>query len=348
MSIRPEDLGPHVQAIVRALIQYTPEHFKTGFCRVEQAKNQAAGRFRYAIGSKEFPDQGTSRPSPELHDAVYQLARMYEKDGSGFPGIEAAFEAQPDGGFKTSVSLLDLDAPPPAKDADEKLWQAVYSARERFFVERFGAMPPDIMKLMNLTGVWPGGGLFAIEATRMNGLGITTSFGLSNPDMPTNATAQNAKQERNADGSMSFSATLGSRTPRFAPPEDAGYGYELMIVTPRPEPWAMLPVSWFVQTEILRDVDLLDRVREIGGLTVEEIRIGQEPNDMGDFLVAPAMAPFPTHADLPNGKMTLLVATLITRDEMKLALQNGQPALLDRLVKSGVGQISTKGRRSVV
>ena len=69
---------------------------------------------------------------------------------------------------------------------------------------------------------------------------------------------------------------------------------------------------------------------------------------MGDFLVAPAAAPFPTHAELPNGKMTLLIATLITRDEMKFALKNGQPALLDRLAKSGVGQISTKSRKSVV
>jgi hypothetical protein len=346
--VRPEDLGPHVQTIVRALITYTPEHFKTGFCRVEQAKNQAAGRFRYAIGSKELPDQGTSRPSPELHDAVHQLARVYAREGESFPGIEASFEAKSDGGFKTSLELLGQDAPPPSKDADESLWQAVYSAREAFYVEHFGPMPAHIMKLMNLSGVWPGGGLFAIESTKMNGLGITTSFGLSNPDMPTPVMAENMTQERGDGGNMTYSSTIVPRTPRFAPPEDAGYGYELMIVTPRPEAWAMLPVSWFVQTEILRDVDLLDRVREIGGLTVEEIRVGQEPNDMGDFLVAPAAAPFPTHAELPNGKMTLLIATLITRDEMKFALKNGQPALLDRLAKSGVGQISTKGRKSVV
>lgn len=67
-----------------------------------------------------------------------------------------------------------------------------------------------------------------------------------------------------------------------------------------------------------------------------------------DFLVSPAGAPFPAQTMLPNGLMRLLVATRITRDEMRWAMASGPAALAQRLDDAGVGQRSMLRRGSVV
>src|SRR5262249_2923436 len=97
----------------------------------------------------------------------------------------------------------------------------------------------------------------------------------------------------------------------------------------------------------LKDIDLLGRVLEYDGMTVESIKIG-DGSETADFLVQPASAPFPAEARLPNGVMRLLIATRITREEMNFSMQHGRGALLDRLQKAGVGQISILDRASVV
>jgi hypothetical protein len=105
-------------------------------------------------------------------------------------------------------------------------------------------------------------------------------------------------------------------------------------------------VGFAVNAEIQRDVDLLDRVREIGAVTVEEVAIDQERSV--DILISAAEPPLPPSLQLPNGAMNLLVITRITRPEMELALQEGQPALVAKLAKAGIGQISDLERRSIV
>jgi hypothetical protein len=118
-------------------------------------------------------------------------------------------------------------------------------------------------------------------------------------------------------------------------------------LTPAPESWPLLPMSWLIQMEILNDVDLLERVRKNEGVTVESVKIG-DGTQSADFLIAPAADPLPTSVQLPNGTMHLLVATRITREEMKFSLQHGRRALSARLRQSGVGQTSILERPGVV
>lgn len=46
--------------------------------------------------------------------------------------------------------------------------------------------------------------------------------------------------------------------------------------------------------------------------------------------------------------MEFLVATVITDEEMKWSMTNGRNELLNKLIKSGVGQISDRNRSSVI
>lgn len=343
-AIDPELLGLF-QAIGSELLSYTPEKFRTAFCVATQAPGHGEGRLRYDIGSRDFPDEGTDRPSPELHEAVHAVCRYYRRKNEAFPGLDARIEVQPDGRVRSSVSLVNLDAKRPTNEDEEAAWQAVYTARERAFEQHIGAFPGEIMKLMNLTGVWPGGGLFQLEGTRIGGAAVCTSFGLTNADMPTSARAENATQS-SEEGKMTFSATLAARTPRWVPPDLAGYGYEIMILTPAVERWPMVVVGWFVQMEILKDIDLLDRVNEMGGVTVEDLSLGDGRH--ADFLVAPARAPLPERIQLPNGTARLLVATRITRDEMKRGMEEGREQLAEMLAARGVGQVSVLDRPSIL
>lgn len=323
--------------VAEKLVEYTPEHFKVITLAVRPCARHTAGRLLYEIGSPDFPDQGTNKPSPGLHAAAHELYRAFTRGGQPFAGFQLRLEQQPDDTFKSSLRVPD-EAPPPRDD--EALWQAVYDARVEVFERALGPLPNDIQKLLNLSGVWPGGGLFKIAAPRL-GLTVCSSFGLSNPDMPARTRSVDAKA-----AGTGVSMTLEARTPAWAPDGGAGYGYELLIATRGPADWPLLPLSWFVQMELLNDVDIPGRVRDGQGLTVESLKIDGERK--ADFLVEPARAPFPTSFELPNGTVQVFVATRITRDEMQWALDNGRPALSEKLTRAGVGQVSDLTRPSVL
>lgn len=129
----------------------------------------------------------------------------------------------------------------------------------------------------------------------------------------------------------------------------AGYGYELIMLTPAPAPWPMLAMSWFVQMEILNDLCLLERVAAGNGATVEGVRFG-DGNQVGDFLIQQACSPILARVDLPNGLMHLLIATWITPDELVFArdTEDGCFELLNRLAAEGLGPVSRLDRRSVL
>lgn len=327
-----------MQQVAQELITYTPGHFTNIDLEVRPCPRHARGRLVYRIGSPQHPTEGTDRPSAELHEAVIKLVRSWPKGSDPFPGFALRLKGQPDGTFRSSLALAD---PLPPRD-EEALWQATYKARERFFESRFGPLPGDIIKLKNMTGTWPSGGLFEIDALHLGNLGVYTTFGLSNADLPTSCRPVNV--QFTAD---SVSMNLEPRTPRWMPEQAAGYGYELMIVTPGPVDWALVPVSWFVQTEILHDWDLPTRVAKHKGVTIDAIHIG-DGTRTADFLVERARAPFPDHLELPNGTAQLLIATRITRDEMEWTFENGRPALSEKLQEAGVGQVSDLTRRSVL
>lgn len=225
-----------------------------------------------------------------------------------------------------------------AIDRQKKVWDQVYTAREAVYVEYFGTIDGDVQKLMNLTGVWPGGCLVQIDAARHQ-LWVSSSFGLTNPDMPARARTEQVAIEEDSQGrATKYSIRLVGRPPRAVPAGWAGYGYEILLLTSEKEHWPVGFLNWAVQAEILNDMDLRRRVNKYGAMTVEDVSIGE--GSSGDFLIAPIEQFAPTSVALPNGSMELLVATLITRPQMQYGMEKGGLALLAELNRTGHGQIS--------
>ncbi|WP_461535273.1 hypothetical protein [Spongorhabdus nitratireducens] len=98
--------------------------------------------------------------------------------------------------------------------------------------------------------------------------------------------------------------------------------------------------------EITHDAGILKRVEKYNGLTIEQIQVGE--TESINVLIAMAQHPLPTGVVLPNGNMDILVATVITDTEMRWSMVHGRDQLLNKLIASGAGQISVRGRQSVV
>jgi hypothetical protein len=224
-------------------------------------------------------------------------------------------------------------------------WQEVYDARTALYERHFGPMPEDVTGLHNLAEAWPGGCLVQIGGSKGY---VTASFGLTNADMPADRASVVAARAADAQGEIpEAQLAVLAALPEREPPEGlAGYGYELVVRTYTAEFWPLMFLNWAVQAEILYDGDLLARVREFGGVTVEGVGLAEEGGS--DFLIAPAHAPVPSLLELPNGGMHLLVATTITRPELELSLTEGIPALQRLLNAEGIGQFSQLGRPSTV
>lgn len=225
-----------------------------------------------------------------------------------------------------------------AVDRESTAWDEVYAAREAIYAQHFGNIDADVQKLMNLTGIWPGGCLVQIHSARHQ-LWISSSFGLTNPDMPARIRPEQSIVEQDAQGQATkYSSRLVSRPPRAVPAGWAGYGYEILLLTRQKDYWPLGFLNWAVQAEILNDMDLLARIHKYGAMTVEDVSIGESQS--ADFLIAPIQKFAPSSIALPNGSMELLVATLITRSQMQFGIEKGGPALLAELNQAGSGQIS--------
>lgn len=235
-----------------------------------------------------------------------------------------------------------------ADSAEEDLWQRVYDARSSFFEEQIGPFPDDILKMGNMSGVWPGGGLYVIPADKIeSGLWVYTTFGLSNSDMPATTTMVDYSIETDDQGRPSnYTGTLQSKERAPTPPGAAGYGYEILVIARENSYWPVGFLQWAVGAEITHDAGILERVETYSGLTVEQIQVDED--DWVNVLIAKAQAPLPGGADLPNGRMDLIVATTVTEDEMQWSLEHGRDRLLQKLLDSGVGQVSDRNRASVV
>jgi len=105
----------------------------------------------------------------------------------------------------SSVGVTDVAA----GDTEDKGWRENYDARQRYFESTVGPLPKDILKMLNMTGVWPGGGLFVMPADKLgSNLSMYTTFGLSNSDMPTNvrmadfALESDGKRAQGAEGKL--------------------------------------------------------------------------------------------------------------------------------------------------
>ncbi len=170
---------------------------------------------------------------------------------------------------------------------------------------------------------------------------------MTNPDMPASTMMADYEIETDEQGRASkYSGTLQSKEQANSPKGSAGYGYEMLLIATESAEWPLWFMQWSANAEILNNAGILDRVEKYQGLTVQDIQVGEK--ESVDVLIAKAQHPLPTGINLPNGKMNLLVATVITDDEMQWSMENGREALLAKLIESGVGQISNRNRKSVL
>ena len=199
-----------------------------------------------------------------------------------------------------------------------------------------------------MTGVLPGGGLFEIHAVKLDpNLSVYVTCGLTNPDMPATVEAVDTKTESDPSGrAVRYQGSLRKKTPAPEKLGAAGYGYEAIVVSARRLQWPLMVLQWVVYAEIAKDIDLLGRIEQYGGLTVEQINVGL-PAPI-NVLFSKAAPPLPSGTRLPAGQMDLIVATVITDEEMRWSQEHGRDALLQKMLSSGLGQISSLRRPGVV
>lgn len=237
---------------------------------------------------------------------------------------------------------------PVASDAEEQFWREVYAARQGYYEKHIGRLPDDILKIGHMFGVWPGGGLYIIPATAIGvDVRVHSTFGFTNPDMPAEVSVSDVEVERDDQGRTTRSSgRLQAKQRAEVAQGKAGYGYEICIVTRGDAEWPLWFLQWAANAEILNDAGILERVEKYNGLTVEDIRVGED--DSVNVLIAKAQPPLPGGTELPNGRMDILVATVITTDEMQWSMANSRDALLERLKLAGIGQFSDRSRQSVL
>jgi hypothetical protein len=248
---------------------------------------------------------------------------------------------------KASAARPSSDLPLP-NDGEDAHWQEVYSARESYFAENIGPLPDDILKIGHMFGVWPGGGLYVIPARNISDdAWVYTTFGFTNSDMPATATVSETTTKKDDQGRVTgITGTLQSKARAETDSGAAGYGYELMVLTNKNEEWPLWILQWAANAEILNDAGILERVNRYSGLTVEDVQVGE--TESVNLLIAKARRPLPNGTNLPNGRMEILVATVITEEEMSWSMQQGRDALLDKLISVGSGQFSSRERHSVI
>jgi hypothetical protein len=124
---------PILRSLAQALSACAPEHLTSWRCVVAQAPAHAKGRLQYEIGSPDNPAENITQPTPELHEAAFQLFRHWTKEGGTFPRTQVGIQRQPDGTWKTNVSRLD--------DPDEEQDKAASADWRWNTVGRFSRQP---------------------------------------------------------------------------------------------------------------------------------------------------------------------------------------------------------------
>lgn len=92
----------HLNGVSDALIRYTPKHFQTIECTVRVEGN----RLFYQIGCPDYPDDGTTEPGQNVHQAMSRLIAYKLRSGAPFPGMKFVVRIQGDGTARTQAELL--------------------------------------------------------------------------------------------------------------------------------------------------------------------------------------------------------------------------------------------------
>ena len=229
-------------------------------------------------------------------------------------------------------------------EIDENLADAVIHARETAYAQYFGTLPADILKVANLAGRWPGGGIYKIASTGDDGRQrwIYISSGLANPGIP--ALSGDSNLTHDGEGRLTGIHARMEAGSDFLPAN--GFGYEILVIAEEDADWPLALLQWAINAEFSHRIGLLDQVEQYQGVSVGDVALG-DGND-ADLLIQKAQAPLPASLHLPNGEIPLLVITTITKPELDWSLQYGRDALLQQLLASPVGQTSTLSRASVL
>lgn len=341
MSFNAEE-EEKINTLVGALISATPERFTTIDCTIEQVETQCTGRYAYRITSEACPDEVITEPTPDLHKAAYETIKLLNAEA-----ITVNMH-QKEGGWSFSLNTAYLnteDIQGERERHDEEVWEGVFEERGAFFEHCFGEIPENIHRVMTVH--WVGGGLLDFPSSNINGQRVMVTSGLSNPDQPSDVFVTDFERQEEKDGNVTFSTRLGSRTPRFVPPEWSGLGYELALVLKEPEDEKSIAVlSWLVQAELNREGDFFGMINRYGGVTVQDMELFD--NTFADFLFFPAVDPIPSAVQLSSGTMHLIIATRITRQERDFAKENTCGDLVERLIEKGVGQVTDYKRISIL
>ena len=221
--------------------------------------------------------------------------------------------------------------------------QYINEQRNRFIAEHIGEVPKDMLRLPSFNPFWPGGGFHVIKADKLGeGIHAYTTFGLTNHDMPTDVAVKPLNEHDSTMESM-YRKRSAEETPSY--PTRAGYGYELMLLCPGESNWAMGVLKWAANAELLNDADLVAKVNRNKGIVLQDIPAATRM--YVNLLIDKAPKPIPSNMDLPHGRADVLVATVITDDELAWSKEHGCQALADKLYEAGVGPISHPDRGSI-
>jgi Suppressor of fused protein (SUFU) len=272
------------------------------------------------------------------------LTLMWSQNGGpnmGLPWGSIDFLFQTDGKVKLQFEGERTEQ----EDYDNAYLTTIHEAREKLYEKLYcETFPETILKLNHLFGVWRMGGLIEFQATKIedgNNYHVLSSFGLSNPDMPSLIVATDLRNVKPGTSSALLVPKEKRPHPRIG---RAGYGYELLIITKQHEDWTKFLMQWAVDQEIQTDVNFLAHVEGADGLTVENVPVGPNSSQKENILIYPAQEPWPQSAMLPNGLVKFLVMTVITQEEMEFAMKEGRVALVQKLREENIGQVSDLNR----
>lgn len=233
---------------------------------------------------------------------------------------------------------------------------AVEEARLNIFRHHFGQVGKMAVYISALLTVWPGGCIFRTSACPLPVVGggcCWLTNGLTNPDMPTSMRLIDSNSQEvvatNGTPTLENTTRFETRTPRKVSEGVAGYGIEVAIFVDEEhmaDSWPIRFLKWLVVSELIDDLDFLYRVNLCRVLVCSDIPVYGDGGTASFIISRAPPRLFPTSFDLPNGKMSILVATMVTEDELLYARIH-ENKLINYLYRADIGQKSIPNRPSV-
>jgi len=95
-----------MKAFSDALIEYTPKHFQQIHCVVREGLEGGQPALLYKISCPQYPEEGTSNPSPQMNVIAWQLQEYWAAREGSFPGFTMICRMEEDGTWRASLERL--------------------------------------------------------------------------------------------------------------------------------------------------------------------------------------------------------------------------------------------------